>query len=267
MRVELVKINKEVAERLLMNNDHNRKEKRRTITGYAAEMLKGNWKENTGELIKISKTNKLLDGQHRLKAIVKADVELNMYVAYDLEDSIFDVLDVGVKRSHSDIFTISGVKNSSVIPSIITLSNILMDGGHGFKTRFVKQTSQELLKQFNENDEYYTSVASKAVLLYSQFARIIGPSQIGGLIVYFNSKSSADCELFFNELCTGQNVTNNVIYLLRNKLIEDRTSVKKMDKEYINALIIKAWNIYRLRQEVKILKYVKDTEKSFPIAI
>ena len=110
MRVELVKINKTVAEEMLKNNDKNRNVKPRIVAQYSADMLKGQWKENTGELIKISKTNRLLDGQHRLMAIIKADIELTMYVAFELEDSIFDVLDIGAKRSDSDIFTMASLR-------------------------------------------------------------------------------------------------------------------------------------------------------------
>ena len=266
MRVELVKINKEVAEKMLSINLNNRKAKDKVIAKYASEMLKGNWKDDTGELIKISKTNKLLDGQHRLKAIVKADCELWMYVAYDLNDDVFSVLDSGVIRSSRDVFHVAGAQYSALIPPVIQFSEILFNGGESNK-RASLLTNVELLHKFQENQDYYLEIASKTMVYYLQFAKILNPTTIGAFMIYFNSKSSADCELFFNELCTGRDVTNNVIYLLRNKLIEDRTGTSKMDLRYRNALIIKAWNFYRLRQEVKVLKYSKELEKSFPLAI
>lgn len=265
MRVELVKINKEVAEKMLSINLNNRKAKEKVIAKYASEMLKGNWKDDTGELIKISKTNKLLDGQHRLKAIVKADVELQMYVAYDLNDDVFSVLDSGVVRSSKDVFHIAGAQYSALIPPIIQFSEALFNGMESNKATLL--TNVELLQKFKDNEEYYLEIASKSYLHYTQFAKILNPTTIGAFMIYFNSKSSADCALFFNELCTGRDVTNNIIFLLRNKLIEDRTGTSRMDLKYRNALIIKAWNFYRLRQEVKMLKYSKELEKSFPIAI
>lgn len=266
MRVELVKINKEVAEKMLSINVNNRKAKEKVVAKYASEMLKGNWKDETGELIKVSKTNRLLDGQHRLLAIVKADVELQMYVAFDLNDDVFVVLDSGATRTSKDVFHVAGAQYSSLIPPIIQFSEALFNGhrsNQGNKTL----TNVELLQKFQENEEYYLEIASKTYIHYTQFAKILNPTLIGSYMIYFNSKSSADCELFFNELCTGRNVTNNVIYLLRNKLIEDRTGNVKLDREYKNALIIKAWNFYRLRQEVKVLKYSRDLEKNFPEAI
>jgi len=204
MRVELVKINKEVAEKMLSINLNNRKAKEKVIAKYASEMLKGNWKDDTGELIKISKTNKLLDGQHRLKAIVKADVELQMYVAYDLSDDVFVVLDSGTTRSSNDVFHIAGAQYSALIPPIIQFSEALFNG---YKTNQGNKvlTNVELLQKFQDNEEYYLEIASKSYLHYTQFAKILNPTIIGSYMIYFNSKSSADCELFFNELCSSNN--------------------------------------------------------------
>ena len=266
MRIEVIKINKSKAEDLLKINTSNRKPKDKVVKRYCDDMLKGNWRSNTGELIKVSKTNNLLDGQHRLLAIVKADVEVEMCIAYDLEDDIFDVLDTGSVRNSNDVFSIAKTSYTTSIPSIIQMAETFLQGGR-HNREHKRMTNRELLEKFKENEDYYIEVAQNTHILYNKFAKVLSPALIGGLIIYFNSKSSADCELFFNELCTGQNVTNNTIYLLRNKLIEDKTSVKKMGREYINALIIKCWNTYRLRQELKVLKYSRDIEINFPVAI
>ena len=266
MRIELVTVNKKVAEEMLKNNKVNRNQKEKVIKKYANDMRKGNWKQNTAELIKFSKTNRLLDGQHRLLAIVMADIEMQMYIAFDLDDEVFDVLDTGSVRTAGDAFKIAGVSYSVILPSIIQFSENLFIGGKSSKN-MERLTNQELLVKYNEKEDYYLDIASRSMTFYNQFAKILAPTTIGGFIIFFNSKSSADCELFFQELCTGQNVTNKTIFVLRNKLIENKTSVKKMGNEYINALIIKAWNLYRLRQEAKVLRYNKELERSFPIAI
>lgn len=266
MRIELVTVNKQVAEEMLKNNKVNRNQKEKVIKKYANDMRKGNWKQNTAELIKFSKTNRLLDGQHRLLAVVMADIEMQMYIAFDLDDEIFDVLDTGSVRTAGDAFKIAGVSYSVILPSIIQFSENLFMGGKSSKS-MDRLTNQELLEKYSEKEDYYLDIAARSVALYNQFAKILAPTTIGGFIIFFNSKSSADCELFFQELCTGQNVTNKTIFVLRNKLIENKTSVKKMGAEYITALMIKSWNLYRLRQEAKVLRYNKELEKSFPVAI
>lgn len=265
MKIEKVKINKDLATLYLSKNTNNRKKRDSIVSRYANEMLNGRWKNETGELIKISKTGVLLDGQHRLYAIQKANIEIEMYVAFDLEDSIFDVIDVGAKRSNSDIFKIHGALYSSQIPAMINVGCKLDNGTISTNRNFM--TSQELLNIFKEDEQKYLSIAKRSNYLYNKFAKVLPCAFIGGLIIHFNKISTVDCENFFDELCSGQNVTNNSIYLLRNKLIENRTSVKKMDNSYIFALIIKTWNFYRTNTQVNVLKYSKDIERNFPVAI
>ena len=62
-----------IAKGLLESNTKNRGINELVVSRYANDILKGNWKEDTGEAIKISKMNIILDGQHRLCAIVKAN--------------------------------------------------------------------------------------------------------------------------------------------------------------------------------------------------
>ena len=72
---------------------------------------------------------------------------------------------------------------------------------------------------------------------------------------------------FMNQLCTGSDISNNTIALLRTKLIQDKLSVKKMPQTLKVALIIKAWNNFRTNNDsLKLLKYDLERE-SFPKAI
>jgi uncharacterized protein with ParB-like and HNH nuclease domain len=109
-----------LAKEILEKNIKNRRIKQPTIDRYVKDMTIGKWKEDTGEVIKISKSGVVLDGQHRLTALIKANVSLFFHIAYDIEDSVYTVLDSGSLRNSSDSFKIEGVKNSNIIPSIIT---------------------------------------------------------------------------------------------------------------------------------------------------
>jgi hypothetical protein len=89
---------------------------------------------------------------------------------------------------------------------------------------------------------------------------------IGGFYSFFYDISPVDAEDFMNQLCTGQDISNSSIFLLRKKLIDDKMSTKKMMMSIKCALIIKAWNHYRSSSEIKILKF--DIERDeFPVAI
>jgi len=54
-----------IAKDLLESNTKNRTINELVVSRYVSDILKGNWKEDTGEAIKISKMNVILDGPSR----------------------------------------------------------------------------------------------------------------------------------------------------------------------------------------------------------
>ena len=108
-RVEL--INPAMAEKMLLNNNNNRRISRNVVGKYAQEMISGNWQLNY-EPIVISKSGIIKNGQHRLNAIVKAGRPVQMYVVRNADDDI-SVYDRGYNRSEEQILYFMGVENAS----------------------------------------------------------------------------------------------------------------------------------------------------------
>ena len=84
-------------EYLGFNTDNYRKLNSGRVLTYSEDMKSGRWQLN-GESIKFSKNGTLMDGQHRLHAIIKAGTPIDMLVIRDLEDNV-DVCDIGSVRS------------------------------------------------------------------------------------------------------------------------------------------------------------------------
>ena len=76
MKTEVKLITPQIAEEMLKKNPMNRRVKDFVISEYSRVMKAGLWKENTGEAIKFASDGTLLDGQHRLTALIKANVSL-----------------------------------------------------------------------------------------------------------------------------------------------------------------------------------------------
>ena len=92
------RITPETAQKYLEKNTNNyRKMNLTRVSCYATDMKAGKWQYN-GEGIKFAKNGILLDGQHRLAAIVKAGVPVDMLVIRDIEDNV-NVYDIGSSRS------------------------------------------------------------------------------------------------------------------------------------------------------------------------
>ena len=94
-RIEL--ITPQIAEQYLAKNSNNyRRLYKATVEQYASEMLNGEWIFN-GEAIKFNKSGKLVDGQHRLSAIVKSGCSVPMVVITDVNDDVNTYLTLGHK--------------------------------------------------------------------------------------------------------------------------------------------------------------------------
>ena len=120
MEFKKILVTPALAKDYLQANIMNRQLRGNIVLDYATQMQKGLWKSDTGECIKISKEGVILDGQHRLNAVIKANIPVYFHVAIGLDESVFDVIDTGKLRSSSDIFTISKVKYASATAAIIS---------------------------------------------------------------------------------------------------------------------------------------------------
>lgn len=125
VRMVHMTITPDMAAELLQRNVRNRSVSRETVEAYARDMRNGSWVLN-GESIKFNRLGELIDGQHRLHAIISAGVQATLFVIYDLPDgalengmTVMDTVDRGRTRSVADQLRIQhGFKDSHVIASV-----------------------------------------------------------------------------------------------------------------------------------------------------
>lgn len=127
MRVTLETITPQDAERLLQYNAGNRFIRKKRVALYAKQMANGQWRA-TGEALKFSSTGRLLDGQHRLHAVVLAGVPTQFLVIRDLDDEVFKVLDSGLARGASDVVRSLGVGSPSDASAITRMYLVASSG-------------------------------------------------------------------------------------------------------------------------------------------
>lgn len=98
MRFEIELITPEKAAAWLANNAGNRPLRERRAAAYAKAIDDGKW-VLTPDPIALGKRGRLLNGQHRLRAIMMASTPVRMAVAYDVPDEAFAVMDAGLPRA------------------------------------------------------------------------------------------------------------------------------------------------------------------------
>ena len=104
MKIQTVNVTPEIAKKWLKGNKQNRPMRKAYVRSLAESMQRGEWTLTHQPIALIN--GRLLDGQHRLEAMIQSGLDkVPMTVAFDVPAETFDVIDIGARRSHSDIFS------------------------------------------------------------------------------------------------------------------------------------------------------------------
>lgn len=103
MRNNIEVITPRIAEHLLSRNaEGNRRVRRGVVRRIADDIRSGRW-VLTHQGIAIGTDGRLLDGQHRLHAVIAAGQTVRMVVARDVELEAFRAMDIGAGRTVTDL--------------------------------------------------------------------------------------------------------------------------------------------------------------------
>lgn len=111
METKVVTITPEMArEWLTRNMQGNRPVLKTTVHNYARQMKAGTW-NLTHQGIAFDEDGVLVDGQHRLHAIIEANVPVKMNVTYNVHREQGEVftIDMGRKRTYANVAQMSGI--------------------------------------------------------------------------------------------------------------------------------------------------------------
>jgi hypothetical protein len=118
VRSKVQTITPKKAAEYLSRNTANRPLSARTVREFAQAIQRGEWRV-THQGIAFDTTGALVDGQHRLAAIVEADVPVEVTVFTEVPEGAFDVLDTGKRRNAADVLAIEGEKSAVTLAAMV----------------------------------------------------------------------------------------------------------------------------------------------------
>lgn len=68
-----------------------------------------------GETLQFDQAGNFIDGQHRLSAVIAADVAVQTVVMRDVDTGVMDTSDVGAKRTYADALKVQGEDNTTTL--------------------------------------------------------------------------------------------------------------------------------------------------------
>ena len=253
-------ITPEVAASWLLRNTLNRPLVNIYVAELANAMVRGEWREN-GESIKFAASGTLIDGQHRLAAIVRSGCGIWTAVAFGLDESIFDTLDRAKKRKFSDSLAIMGVHSYSAAAAAV-----------GWLWRYNRN---EIFTRSNRTAtppqlmaEFETIAGLPLSLHAADRCKRLGGSvgMMAALHYLFAQRSREHADEFFELLATGINMDKkHPVLALRERLNDDRAAKAKLPKEELFVLIIRAWNAFVTNRPVVTLRGTTEGAKIVPL--
>lgn len=268
MKTIIETITPKKAKELLEKNTHNRPVSQKRVNHYADIMKQGKW-HLTHQGIAISKTGVIVDGQHRLLAVIQSNMPIDFNITYDVEDETFKYVDVGYTRTTSNIFAIEGISNYTKHASGVSRYHGFMNSQGSLSTTTSSRvennyTHDDYLQFYYDNEDFLIQVQSLATSLYSKY-KILSTSEIYAFIVYAN----IDCNWSFEKVKSffdhvymlRHDAKSNVPRLLFDKLIQNATGTVEIKPKVKTALIIKAFNYFIKGKSLKRLHYVEENEK------
>lgn len=253
-----------MAEEWLGKNGGNRNVRDAKVKMLAADMRDGNWLL-TGEAIKFDWTGRLIDGQHRLLAIISANASIRILVARGLVPEAQHVLDTGAKRSAADALRMAGEhSNQGVVAAAIRLlaahqSGILRTTA----SRPPEMSNAQILDWYAGREE----ALAAASLTSRRVAKVTGAmTSVVAAFAYLASEVDAEAAYRFlddiqNMRTTGKGDPRYTLILRLQRIRDYGERSSQAQQLYY---FTRAWNAWRAG---KALHGMKDTTAAGPAVI
>jgi hypothetical protein len=238
--------------------DRQRLVRNGAVDKFAQDMRTNNWRTNY-QPYHFSKEGELLNGQHRLWAIADSRVALkDQLVVFGMDREVYESLDQGTKRTFGDTLKWYGYTNT-LVTSAVAHKLYYWNTAKTFRKVGPPPTQHELLKLVRQHrDQMYESIR-----VGSQVASHVKPltNSVVALVHLLCSQipevETEDVDTFFDRLIDGQGlVVGSPLYALRDKWARNAAKRRPAPEGYVQgAMMIKAWNAYRLGNRVELLSW------------
>ena len=270
MKIEIISVTPAIAQKWLDTNaTNNRKISKKIVATYARDMIAGRW-ELTGEAIKFDTDGRLIDGQHRLTAVIAAHKNVNMAVITGLAPNVMDVIDTGKSRTGRDALTIHGQGENAQHLAALARKIIGYKTGNNdvFKSKKIRMhgepiTNRDILELCEKIDLLpYIRFAYRMVNY--QVARVFSHGEWAFLYWLLCRTDPAAAEEFLGKLATLESISStSPIRTLFERLV--KSQVRLTGKQTIMATIT-AWNAWRTGSPLRAIR-VTNMDDAIPQAV
>lgn len=238
------------AEWLGMNIEINRSVRDAKVASIARDIKNGAWRI-THQAIAFDWHGKLIDGQHRLRAIVKSEMPTKVWVFRGLDPHYFTVIDSGSARTASDALKKHGIKNTAAVAAGVRL--VLK---HRNQHRTSRLHTKKFLNSHSEIEQYALnnfetcSEAAAFAASVNRESKLIRCASTVGFLLLCHEKNNPDLfhegMRFIGRVAVGADLPRGSVELALRKYLESTTprTHNLNSTDFSLAILIKAFNHY-----------------------
>lgn len=261
-----ITVTPELAKRWLKTNVHNRKVSKQNLDFLVNQMKDGKWKFN-GDTIVFDEDGNLLDGQHRLEAVVVSGRDVESNVTFGIERDTFHTIDTGKVRNSADVLSTQGYKNALVVAAAAKLVMSLESGVKGVASGGLKSTKFDNLDVLNfvkTRTDFADVVGEAHKIWQSMPSRFVSGRIFCAMYYMFYKKHTNQARAFMKSVALGVGIeSDSPAFHLRNRLIKMHgDKLNKFSVFHKTAIIAKAWNFARKDEKIGRLNFRRD--ENFP---
>lgn len=244
LTAEFMEIDPALAAEMLKNNPDNRTISPVTVDAYVRAMTNGEWRP-IGDPIRLNKDDEVLDGAHRLSAIVKSGTTHTIMVVRGIPTEHRKVMDQGRPRTTRDNLFMEKISSHSAKATIASLL-IKWDMG-AITSNKVRLQNQQVVDFVLANDGSLTRAVAQARACKAAIGLSVGAA--GSVFYRANEIDVWQTNEFFSRLVTGEGLTEgSPIKALRNTIV--RTKLADRSRRRVTTLeelfyVVRAWNAFR----------------------
>lgn len=201
-------------------NVNNRNLSPHTVLRYASDMVSGNWQDTHQNAIAFYEDGTLADGQHRLAAVIRAEIDIPMFVAYGLRKSAVAAIDQGRARSMADVMAMSGVLRDGKYPSAVVAMMNVIRRAEGYTTG--TPTAHEMTRAITRMSD---GINFSIDAMTTAQGRLMHSSVRAALAAGFYCCDAKKLQQFALILCSGmpETVRDQTVITIRNRILLSKT--------------------------------------------
>lgn len=254
IKTDLITVTPALAKTWLASNTVNRSTRTSQIGAFARDMQAGRWQLNGGTII-FDTTGTLLDGQHRLLAVIEANTPVQFLVVFGVAREAMPTIDSGIARTGGDVLKMQGNINCFGLASTLRLL-------HWYDT--TDRTVSALLRRLSNAE--MAELPARYPGVQATIGRVYNDTGLKGIravtsalcVVYYKAHAANHplAEAFVSALSSGADMQLGDPRLTLRNWFAGKADRRRIERHHVLAVTIKAWNGFITGAPVKVLKFL-----------